>query len=92
MADYKLNILIDQLRYQIVTPRVTTMGHCANEGCSHTSRGGRECQWCVYAKMRELIGEGNVLAHRLFHSLTEYRDAWWASEEAIEALLNSKRS
>ena len=47
----KVSGAIESLRYQILRPSVTTMGHCSNSDvCTNYSRGGGECHLCIVGR------------------------------------------
>lgn len=43
--------LAEALQYQERAPKLTTMGHCANE-CGMPARGGRTCAACLRAELK----------------------------------------
>ena len=45
--------LLSSLRYQINSPRVTTMGYCA-AGCGQVSRGAGVCFQCLLSELDAL--------------------------------------
>lgn len=47
--------LYEALRYQVLTPPVTTMGPCAN-GCGMDARGARECKLCLARQLADKTG------------------------------------
>jgi hypothetical protein len=79
---------IEDLRYQILTPSVTTMGPCCTEGCDQASRGCRECPLCLCEKLDKLTGGDHFRVDRLYNALMAEIAARRESENAAEALLN----
>ena len=69
--------IIAALRYQIITPRVTTMGVCANY-CGGTARGGGKCARCMTLALSHYIGVAKAI--RLADQLQAEAEANWARE------------
>lgn len=46
--------ILDNLRYQVLTPEVTTMGQCFTEGCTNLARGAAECPDCLLTKLARI--------------------------------------
>ena len=45
----EINNLLNSLRYQIITPKYTTMSKCAE--CDNIARGGELCPTCLYERL-----------------------------------------
>jgi hypothetical protein len=75
--------LWEALRYQTLTPSVTTMGPCSR-GCGNGARGSGVCRGCLCAELDALLGDG-----RATEWVTATREALrmgWAIDEAVERL------
>lgn len=45
----EINNLLNSLRYQIITPKYTTISKCAE--CDNSARGGDLCPTCLYERL-----------------------------------------
>ena len=70
--------IIAALRYQIVTPRVTTMGWCAN-GCGRVARGAGKCPACWTLALSLHVGISEAM--RVADELRTEAEANWARED-----------
>jgi hypothetical protein len=59
MNNNPLERLLDEIKYQVFAPEVTTMGECE---CGSASRGGRTCLYCLQDEL------GNTTSHDLADS------------------------
>lgn len=73
--------LIAAIRYQCLTPSVTTWGPCKG-GCAEGARGGGYCRHCLGAQLAELIEP--AIAARLVLALSEAGAAIHAAEAAAD--------
>ena len=74
--------LYQALRYQVLTPRVTTMGPCA-DGCGQYARGSGTCKHCL-AKMLDKALGGRKASDWVI-AAQEAREAEAFLEDAIDA-------
>lgn len=74
--------LYQALRYQVLTPPVTTMGPCAN-GCGLWARGSAECKHCLARKLDKELG--NLFASHWVVWAEYTREAEASLEDAINA-------
>lgn len=69
--------LLENLKYQVYHPAVTTMAPCSN-GCGEAARGGKECWKCLAKKLQdrlkgrleELSSKRNFLTEGVVNNLT----------------------
>lgn len=72
--------LYDALRYQVLTPRVTTMGPCAN-GCGNSARAAGICGTCLAKRLDAVLG--NDLASAFVTAMNTARRSEAALEDAL---------
>ena len=70
--------IIAALRYQIITPRVTTMGNCAR-ACGGWARGSAVCPGCLTASLAEFIGITEAV--KIAAAFRHEAEANWARED-----------
>ncbi len=78
--------LLYSLRYQVLSPRITTIGPCATEGCSHLARGSGTCEWCLASKLSGLTGDAETI-NQLVQCLREAQCRLMEYEEHAETLI-----
>lgn len=61
--------LVEDLRYQLYLPTVTTMGACS-QGCGNSARGGGVCKKCLAAEIDKRQG-----AHHAKHWVIAYAES-----------------
>jgi hypothetical protein len=82
--------LLGALRYQVLTPRVSTWGTCSEPLCLKGARGAAVCQWCLMKKLSELTEEP-ALVVSYGEALLNARDALHALEEAYDNLIELEK-
>jgi hypothetical protein len=75
--------LWEALRYQTLTPSVTTMGPCSR-GCGRGARGSAVCRTCLAAELDTLLGQWD--ASEWVRKTMASQRIGWDIEEALERL------
>ena len=73
--------LYQRLLYQVLAPRVTTMGPCDQPDCDHYSRGSATCKHCLSSQLDAILD--NRLASRWVIEQAQASATAWALEEAV---------
>lgn len=73
--------LYQRLLYQVLAPRVTTMGLCDQPGCDGYARGSATCKHCLSSQLDAIID--NRLASRWVIEQAQASATAWALEEAV---------
>lgn len=83
--------LIGSLKYQILTPSVTTMGPCSTEGCPEYARGAGRCPLCLCKELDDATGGDHFAVDRLYRALVGAKHAMLEVEQSASAILLETR-